>query len=134
VLAENRTNPVYAEPLAVTAAEIREDRATLLAIMRRLEVPVDRVKVALGWTAEKLGRLKLNGRLLGYSPLSRLDELEILALGVTGKIAMWRALLRIDPERPDLDAAELTTLIERGERQLERIESCRQRAVDEALL
>ena len=37
-----------------------------------------------GWVAEKAGRLKLNGSLLTYSPLSRLVELEGLSLGVEG--------------------------------------------------
>ena len=46
----------------------------------------------MGWTGEKLGRLKLNGQLLGYSPLSRLIELEGLMLGIAGKLAMWIAL------------------------------------------
>jgi hypothetical protein len=32
------------------------------------------VKIGAGWLAEKLGRLKLNGRLLEYSPLSHLIE------------------------------------------------------------
>jgi hypothetical protein len=28
----------------------------------------------------------------GYSPLSRLEELEILTLGVQGKLLLWQAL------------------------------------------
>ena len=39
----------------------------------------------MAWSAEKFGRLKLNGQLSGYSPLSRLEELEILALVAEGK-------------------------------------------------
>jgi hypothetical protein len=44
------------------------------------------------WGAEKAGRLKLNGSLLSYSPLSRLLELEGLHLGLTGKLFLWQAL------------------------------------------
>ena len=61
--------------------QIEEDVDSLQEVMDRLDVKPDRVKEAMGWTAEKLGRLKLNGQLLGYSPLSRLVELEGLMLG-----------------------------------------------------
>jgi hypothetical protein len=43
------------------------------------------VKVALAVGAERLGRLKPNGRLVRYSPLSRFVELDILAMGIEGK-------------------------------------------------
>jgi hypothetical protein len=66
------------------------------------------VKVLLGWGAEKAGRLKLNGELLGYSPLSRLEELEALSLGVEGKLALWTALRRTHGDDPRLRGAELT--------------------------
>src|SRR5881409_3682710 len=72
--------------LARLGTEIAADRDTLREIMRALEVRVDRLKVLGGWSAEKLGRLKPNGRLVGYSPLSRVIELEMLALGITGKL------------------------------------------------
>src|SRR5581483_1705049 len=82
----------YGEVLAALADEIEEDRHALELIMHRLGIRPDRTKAAVAWSAEKLGRLKLNGQMLGYSPLSRLEELEILALGVEGKLAMWQAL------------------------------------------
>ena len=85
----NRGSP-YGPFLDKLAGEIHEDRESLLEIMRSLQVGVDQVKVSAGWAAEKLGRLKLNGQLLGYSPLSRLVELEALTLGVTGKLGLWR--------------------------------------------
>ena len=55
--------------------------------------------------AEKLGRLKPNGQILGYSPLSRLVELETLALGITGKRSLWEALLGVADEDARLDRA-----------------------------
>src|SRR5215211_1878305 len=51
------------------SGEIEEDRDTLLAVMDRLDIGRDRVKVAAGWLGEKVGRLKPNNRLFGYSPL-----------------------------------------------------------------
>jgi hypothetical protein len=122
----------YGPPLARLAAEIEEDRKTLLSIMAGLGVGSDRAKLLAAWAAEKVGRLKLNGRLLGYSPLSRLMELEVLLLGVTGKLALWRALDQLAPHDPRLDRGELERLMERAGGQLEEIQELRERAVIDA--
>jgi hypothetical protein len=122
----------YGPPLARLAAEIEEDRKTLLSIMAGLGVGSDRAKLLAAWAAEKVGRLKLNGRLLGYSPLSRLMELEVLLLGVTGKLALWRVLEKLAPQDPRLDRGELERLMERAAGQLEEIEELRERAVIDA--
>jgi hypothetical protein len=122
----------YGPFLEELAKQIDEDREALLEIMRALQIAVNRLKVAAGWSAEKLGRLKLNGRLFGYSPLSRIVELEALSLGVHGKLAAWRALDALRSEQPALASARLTELILRAERQLQELESHRVRAVIEA--
>ena len=49
-------------------------------------------KRALAQGAERVGRLKLNGRLVGYSPLARVLELEALMSGVQAKRGLWQAL------------------------------------------
>jgi hypothetical protein len=114
------------------AREVDEDRDTLLAIMRALGTSIDQLKVLGGWGAEKLGRLKLNGRLLGYSPLSRVIELEALVLGVRGKLGLWRALELLTPERPELGRFDLSHLLARAERQLDELETHRLQAAAEA--
>src|ERR671930_2157738 len=101
--------------------------------METLDVGKDRLKVLAGWGAERAGRLKLNGRLLGYSPLSRLEEIEALALGVEGKLALWRALRRTHASDPRLADIDLDELIERARSQRRRLERQRVRAADEAL-
>jgi hypothetical protein len=63
------------ERLRRLADDIAADRGALLTIMRAAGVPIRRYKSLAVWTAEKAGRLKLNGRLLGRSPLSDLVEL-----------------------------------------------------------
>lgn len=126
----NRGTP-YGEVLAAVADEIEEDRQALRLIMQRLGVPPDRTKAAVAWSAEKLGRLKLNGQLVGYSPLSRLEELEILALGVEGKLAMWQALGRA--ANHGIPEAELQTLVKRARSQRRRLERQRLDAAAEAL-
>lgn len=112
--------------------EILEDRTTLERLMSHLEVPASQVKQAVAVTAERVGRLKLNGQLVGYSPLSRLVELEGLAAGVDTKLSLWRSLRAALPEEalpPDIDLGSLT---ERAEEQRETIEHHRQRAATAA--
>lgn len=131
--ASNRDSE-YGPFLQRLADEITEDRESLVSIMRALNVKVDPIKVLVGWGAEKVGRLKLNGRLLGYSPLSRLVELEALSLGVHGKLALWRSLQQLEPTLllpPGYGL--LPELVDRARRQLEELEVHRQRASNEAL-
>jgi hypothetical protein len=98
--------------------EIVEDRRTLLAVVRALGVDVSPAKPALAWMAEKAGRLKLNGRLRGYSPLSRLIELEGLETGVAAKRSLWQSLSRAFPGDSRLEQFDLDQLIARAEEQL----------------
>ena len=98
------------------AREIEDDRETLLAVMAELDVKPDRLKVAAGWTGEKLGRLKPNAQLRGYSPLSPLVELEGLLIGIQGKLAMWQVLAE-SAVALGIDRARLEELSARAERQ-----------------
>jgi hypothetical protein len=124
----------YGDDLARIADEIAQDRQTLEAIIDELDIPRDQVKNALAWGAERAGRFKLNGQLTGYSPLSRLVELEGLITGISGKISLWRALLELVPQEPRLDAERLQELIERGEEQRRTAEELRTRAVRDAFV
>lgn len=131
-LQANRGNE-YGVVLEDIVRQIEEDVASLEAVMDRLGVKPDRVKEAMGWTAEKLGRLKLNGQLLGYSPLSRLIELEGLMLGITGKMAMWIALGSVLADDPRLEGIDLEQLAQRAREQRQTVERLRRRAAREAL-
>ena len=116
----------FALPLAVICREIEEDRATLETVMEELGIDRSRVKPALAWLGEKVGRLKPNGRLRSYSPLSRVVELETLVLGITGKLRLWRLLDRVlDGE----SAADLPALATRAEDQRDRVEDLQRRAI-----
>jgi hypothetical protein len=123
----------YGDALEPIAREIEEDRDSLRAIMTTLGVGPDRFKVAGAWAGEKAGRLKLNGHLTGYSPQSRVVELEGLVVGVTGKRCLWAALLHIEPLEPRLDREQLQLLLERADRQLDTLEEQRLKAINEAV-
>jgi hypothetical protein len=130
--ANNHGSPL-GQFLSVLAQEVDEDRDALLALMAELQISTDRVKVLGGWAAEKLARLKPNGRLLSYSPLSRLLEIEGLLLGVRGKLALWQALEVIQPHEPGLATTDLAALAQRAERQLSELEQRRREVVSGAL-
>src|SRR3954454_2090388 len=97
----------YGEVLERVAKEIEEDRETLKRLMSDLGIRRDHPKVTVAWIAEKLGRLKPNGRLLSYPPHSRNVELEGLALGISGKLSLWEALTEVAGEDARLDPDEL---------------------------
>lgn len=118
--------------LGPVADEIDQDRTSLLGIMRDLGIPVRRYKVWAGWTAEKMARLKSNGRLVRRSPLSTFLELEMLRLGVEGKAAGWQTLRRLTATEKRLDPQLLDDLIERARRQQGIVEEWRVRQAGSA--
>jgi hypothetical protein len=122
----------YGEAMAPIVDEIAADRKALESIMDDLGLGSDTIKDVGAWALEKVGRLKMNGQITGYSPLSRVVELEGLMTGITGKIGLWAALLQIAPDEPRLDAAHLERLRERGESQRATVEVLRERAAREA--
>ncbi|UUU37348.1 hypothetical protein JIX56_42050 [Streptomyces sp. CA-210063] len=111
------------------ATEIAQDRRSLAHLMRQLDVPARRYKVSVGWAAEKLGRLKANGRLVHRSPLSTVIELEMLRVGVAGKLACWQTLRRLCDSEERLDAHLLDDLLRRAQRQLQTLEELHLRQV-----
>ncbi len=115
------------------AAEIAQDRAALLDIMAALGIEVRRYKVGAAWIGEKAGRLKFNGRLFARSPLSNLEELEMLRLGVEGKAAGWRTLRTLADTDTRLGPARLDELISRARRQADLLEGLRVAAADQVL-
>lgn len=115
------------------AQEVAEDRDTLLRIMGTLGLPVRSYKVWAGWAGEKAGRLKLNGHLTTRSPLSNLEELELLRLGVEGKAAGWRTLRTLADRDSRLAAGQLDELISRALRQAGFLEESRVRAAGQVI-
>lgn len=112
--------------------EIVADRHALEDLMARLRIPVDRLKLVAATAAEKVGRLKLNGQILGYSDLSRVVELEGLCAGVAVKRGLWRSLQRIEDRDPALAGMDLEHLIERASAQLDALEHHRLEAASRA--
>ena len=129
----NNEGTPLADYLRGFIAELEEDRAEVMRLIDSLGFPQDRLKVGAAWVAEKVGRLKLNGQITGYSDLSRLLELEGLCLGVEGKASLWRSLLSIAGTESQLAVTDLDGLLKRAERQREELEVHRLEAAKKAL-
>jgi hypothetical protein len=104
------------------ALEIEEDQIILESLMTELSIPPTRTKGFAMWVAEKLSRPKQPEGLFA---------LEMLALGVQGKIALWRALKQIADTEPYVGALDLDHLIERAQRQFDEVERERLRKADQ---
>lgn len=127
----NRETPV-GDALGRVATGIAEDVQTFESIMRDLGVRTNPLKTGLAIAAERSGRLKFNGRLLAYSPLSRFEELEFLTMGIDAKKQLWatlRDLAGLASRVPDVD---FDGLIHRAEDQRAELEPFRMRAGTEA--
>jgi hypothetical protein len=129
--ASNSSDPEMGEPLTRICAEIEADGETLARLVKRLGIRRDPVKPALARLAERVGRLKPNGHLRGYSPLSRVLELEILASGIGGKLQLWNALEQTFGD--SLEGFDFHALAERADRQGQAIEDLHMAAAKRAL-
>ena len=127
-------NTRIGEPLGLFAAEAAEDRAALLDMMNTLGVRVRHYKIYAARLGEKAGRLKLNGHLVRRSPLSTLEEVEALQMGVAGKTAGWRTLRGLAERDRRLDRLRLDQLIDAADRQSHILEELRLRAASAAFV
>lgn len=80
------------------ASHLEAGERELERLLRHIGVRRSHLKSWLAWTGEKLGRLKLNGRIKDRSPLSELVELEGLATLFEYEYALWRALHETAPQ------------------------------------
>jgi len=110
------------EALASVATAIAEDVQTFETIMQRAGIPKQPAKPVLAMAGERIGRLKLNGRLKGYSSLSRFEELDFLVMGIDGKVVLWsnlRDLAGLGARLPDVDFDGLIARARGQRKQLE---------------
>lgn len=123
--ADNNKGTALGEAVGDVASAIAEDVETFEEIMGRLGIGRDRVKPALAVAGERLGRLKLNGHLTSYSPLSRFAELDFLVMGIEGKKILWSNLRDGAGLGQRLSDVDFDALIARAEHQRERLEPFR---------
>lgn len=96
--------------------QIEEDATTLAAMRTELNLKDAPFKRAVALVGERLARVKLNGHLVGYSPLSRLLEIEAILTGIDAKRSLWLALQQ-HAQAAALDRFDLSELVTRAEKQ-----------------
>lgn len=114
------------------AHEVDEEQDRLERLIDTLGLRRLRHRQAAAWTAEKVGRLKLNGRVLTTSPMTPLLELELMRSAVMGKLGLWQTLTEIGAELGE-DPEEFRGLAEQARRQAERLDQLHARVRGDAL-
>jgi hypothetical protein len=108
--------------------EIEEDIEVLESAMHHLDVTSNPLKNLVAKAGERLGRLKANGRLRRYSPLSRVLELEGLMAAIDMKRRIWESLqIAVGGDR--LGDIDLGRYLRRADVQRERLRSHHEEAV-----
>lgn len=132
IAGQNKDNE-YGRYASELVAELEAERDDLTAMLRGIDSEPPKLRTLAARGAELAGRLKPNGTLLSYSPLSRVVELEGMIMGVTGKLEMWRSLLQLVHSDERFARTELERLAEQAEGQRSRLEELHDRAAREAL-
>jgi hypothetical protein len=115
------------------AESIEQDLVVLEEIRAAAGVSGGDLKKAAALLTERASRLKLNGHLLTYSPLSRVLELETLMSAVRGKQGLWVAMRSAAPSHPEWSEFDFAALEKRGGQQLETLEQVHEWAVTEMI-
>jgi uncharacterized protein DUF1990 len=104
-LAGRMSNGGRPDELHAFAAEVgrtaADDRSAVEELLGRLDSSPSRVRHAAAWSAEKAGRLKLNGRVLRPSPLASVTELEGCRFLLESDRALWSGLAHLAAGPPD---------------------------------
>lgn len=114
-------------------ADIQEDQAVLKEVLERVGGTESTLRKAAGWLSEKLGQMKIAVDDPGDNQLRVLQSLEILGLGIQGKLLLWRALGSAAPRIPALATYDLRRLQGRAQSQFEQVEAERLRMAETVL-
>jgi hypothetical protein len=104
--------------------EIKQDQETLKQIIEKVGTAHLDLMEAAGWIGEKASKLKLQRDGSGGG-IGTFEALEALALGIHGKLELWRVMpvvAQIDARVPEKDFGALA---ERAEQQHGRVETHR---------
>jgi hypothetical protein len=100
--------------------EIKADRDTLRQLAERVGDGSSELKEMAAWLAEKVSRFKLSSG--GASGLGTFEALEFLALGIHGKLALWRALSAVTDIDGRLQGVDFEHLAARAKSQHDDVE------------
>jgi hypothetical protein len=132
IRSHNRGTPL-GELMGSLAPQIEQDRQTLIELMQRIDTSTNPVKQAGAWITERASRVKFWGLTSGEPALGTFMAVESLALGVLGKLSLWRALAQVPDQHPAIASVDLDELIARAQNQYDLLERERLEASRQAL-
>ena len=88
--------------LRALAAEVREDQQLLRDTLDRLAAGERRIAQAAAWMGEKVSEKRLALAARNHPALALLEGLESIALGLQGKLGIFRVLAELGPLDPRL--------------------------------
>jgi hypothetical protein len=96
------------EPLIHLRSEIEQDQKVLQTLLHDLGGKESPLRKAAGWVTEKLGRAKLKLDDSGEGDFRDFEAFEAVALGIQGKLSLWRALAAVGiPASTSIDLEKL---------------------------
>jgi hypothetical protein len=113
----------YRQFASVLLPEIQADDLTLRHIIEKIGPGPSAVKQVGGWLLEKAARLKLGHT--GSTSFELFESLELLALGIFGKLSLWKALQAASSSDARLREYDFESLIRRAQQQYDDVESKR---------
>ncbi len=117
------TDPARSRFFAELREEIDEDQKTLSFIMSALEIKESPTRKAAAWLFETVAWWKLRTDGSAASDIELLQAFESLLLGITGKLALWRAIAGCQPLATRLVGVDLARLAQRATDQIARVET-----------
>jgi hypothetical protein len=120
---DEHANPAFRKFASTLLPEIRADDRTLQAIAEKIGPGPSALKEAGGWLLEKAARLKLGHT--GSTNFELFESLEMLAMGIQGKICLWKALSETSIVDSRLREYRFEALIDRAQQQYEQVEAAR---------
>jgi hypothetical protein len=101
--------------------EIQADDQTLRSIAMKMHIGPSVFKEAGGWLLEKFSRFKLGHT--GSTDFEMFESLELLSLGIQGKLCLWKALRAASELDARLREYDFEELCARARQQYDKMES-----------
>jgi hypothetical protein len=112
-LAEHERGRPLEQKLLALRAEVSEEQQMVRELLARIDAGESRLKQAAAWITEKVGHGKLALSAGVHPALATLQGLEAIALGLEGKLCLYRVLGELAPNDPRLSEFRPAMLVAR---------------------
>jgi hypothetical protein len=121
-LEKDKAGTALGEILAKVRADVVRDREVLTGLMEKLHVGESPPRKAVAWLGERVTQLKLRLDDDASGAFRLLESLEIVSLGIEGKLGLWLVLAAASERLPVLRGTDFGRLAERAREQRSRLE------------